>query len=46
VPDWQCLLADPKRLTMVKAAEHNDWADRVDKTWWREAISFLLGESR
>jgi alpha-beta hydrolase superfamily lysophospholipase len=39
-------LADPKRLTVVQAAEHNDWADRVDDTWWREAIAFLLGESR
>jgi uncharacterized protein len=38
-------LADPKRLTVVKAAEHNDWVDRVDETWWSEAISFLLGES-
>jgi alpha-beta hydrolase superfamily lysophospholipase len=39
-------LAGPKRLTVVKAAEHNDWVGRVDDTWWREAISFLLGESR
>jgi hypothetical protein len=46
VPDSQCLLADPQRLTVVQAAEHNDWADRVDDTWWREASAFLLAESR
>jgi pimeloyl-ACP methyl ester carboxylesterase len=39
-------LADPKRLTVFKAAGHNDWPARVDNTWWREAITFLLGESR
>jgi fermentation-respiration switch protein FrsA (DUF1100 family) len=38
-------LADPKRLTVVKAAEHNDWIGRVDDAWWREAIAFLLGTS-
>jgi hypothetical protein len=31
---------------VVKAAEHNDWIARVDDTWWREAITFLLGEPR
>jgi pimeloyl-ACP methyl ester carboxylesterase len=39
-------LADPKRLTVFKAVGHNDWTARVDDTWWREAIVFLLGESR
>lgn len=39
-------LAEPKRLTVIKAADHNDWLDHVDDAWWREAISFLLGESR
>jgi len=39
-------LAEPKRLTVLKAAEHNDWIARVDETWWREAITFVLGESR
>ena len=39
-------LADPKRLTVLKAAEHNDWIARVDDAWWRETTSFLLGESR
>jgi pimeloyl-ACP methyl ester carboxylesterase len=39
-------LAEPKRLTVLKAAEHNDWIARVDETWWREAITFVLGASR
>ena len=39
-------LADPKRLTVLKAADHNDWVARVDDTWWREAVTFLLGDSR
>ena len=39
-------LAEPKRLTVLKGAEHNDWIARVDETWWREAIDFVLGESR
>jgi len=39
-------LSDPKRLIVLKAAEHNDWVARVDDTWWREAVTFLLGESR
>lgn len=36
-------LAAPKRLTVVKAADHNDWVGYVDDAWWREAISFILG---
>ncbi|CAB3781296.1 hypothetical protein LMG28138_01166 [Pararobbsia alpina] len=39
-------LAEPRRLMVVKAAEHNDWIGRVDETWWREAIDFLLTPSR
>jgi pimeloyl-ACP methyl ester carboxylesterase len=39
-------LSDPKRLTVLKGAEHNDWPSRIDDTWWREATRFLLGESR
>jgi fermentation-respiration switch protein FrsA (DUF1100 family) len=35
-------LAGPRQLIVVKAAEHNDWIGRVDETWWREVISFLL----
>lgn len=38
-------LAEPRRLMVVKAAEHNDWIGRVDETWWRESISFLLTPS-
>jgi len=39
-------LSEPKRLTVLKGAEHNDWPGRVDDTWWREATGFLLGTSR
>ncbi|WP_028221117.1 alpha/beta hydrolase [Paraburkholderia oxyphila] len=39
-------LAEPKRLIVVKAADHNDWIGRVDETWWREALGFLLKPSR
>lgn len=39
-------LSDPKRLMVLKAAEHNDWIAHVDDTWWREATTFVLGESR
>ena len=39
-------LASPKRLTLFKGAGHNDWAASADDKWWREAITFLLGESR
>ncbi|WP_233805596.1 alpha/beta hydrolase [Paraburkholderia sp. HP33-1] len=38
-------LAEPRQLMVVKAAEHNDWIGRVDETWWREAIGFLLTPS-
>ncbi|NMG73623.1 alpha/beta hydrolase [Aromatoleum diolicum] len=38
-------LAAPKRLAVVKAADHNDWIEHIDDTWWREAIAFLLGDS-
>lgn len=34
-------LGDPKRLTRVAAAEHNDWITRVDDAWWREALGFV-----
>lgn len=36
-------LAEPKRLKLMSGAEHNDWIERVDESWWREAIQFLLG---
>lgn len=37
-------LSAPKRLAVIDAAEHNDWTLRVDATWWRNAMSFLLDE--
>ena len=39
-------LSQPKRLTMMKGAEHNDWPSRVDETWWRDIIAFLLATTR
>lgn len=36
-------LTSPKRLMVVRGAGHNDWFDRIDDLWWREAIDFLLG---
>ena len=41
---YESLLA-PKRLKVVSGAEHNDWLERVDENWWREAIQFLLDAS-
>jgi uncharacterized protein len=38
-------LSAPKRLEIVRGAGHNDWIERVDENWWREAIRFLLGAS-
>jgi len=38
-------LSAPKRLKVVSGADHNDWFERVDQNWWREAIQFLLGPS-
>lgn len=35
-------LAAPKQLKVIKGVGHNDWLDRVDETWWRAAIDFLL----
>lgn len=35
-------LAEPRRLSVLKAAGHNDWIDRLDEAGWREAINFLL----
>ena len=34
------------RLSVMVGAEHNDWPYRVDALWRRDAISFLLDESR
>jgi hypothetical protein len=38
-------LAGPKHLVVIKASDHNDWADRVDAVWWRTAIALALGET-
>ncbi|WP_087669297.1 alpha/beta hydrolase [Caballeronia humi] len=38
-------LPEPKKLTVVKAAGHNDWAGRVGEGWWRDTIAFLLVKS-
>jgi pimeloyl-ACP methyl ester carboxylesterase len=39
-------LEDPRRLTVVREADHNDWAEHVDETWWEEATNFLLSQPR
>lgn len=39
-------LGEPKRLEMIKGADHNDWFDRLDAGWWSRALDFLLGDSR
>ncbi|WP_437341768.1 alpha/beta hydrolase [Cupriavidus basilensis] len=36
-------LAAPRQLRVVPGAEHNDWFERVDGGWWRDAVRFLLG---
>jgi pimeloyl-ACP methyl ester carboxylesterase len=35
-------LPERKRLVVIAAADHNDWAFRVDEAWWREVMGFLL----
>lgn len=35
-------LPGPKRLVTVPGAGHNDWPDRVDAAWWRDALAFVL----
>jgi hypothetical protein len=27
---------------VMPGSEHNDWPDRVDAAWWRDAVGFLL----
>lgn len=36
-------LPGPKRLVVIGSAGHNEWLDRIDAAWWRDAIAFLLG---
>lgn len=35
-------LGQPKRLSIIAGADHNDWFLRVGDGWWRVAIDFLL----
>jgi pimeloyl-ACP methyl ester carboxylesterase len=39
-------LAGPKRLVVIADSEHNDWLERVDAAWWREALDFLVGDEK
>ncbi len=36
-------LPEPKRLTMVNGAEHNNWQAHLGDGWWTETVEFLLG---
>ena len=38
-------LPGPKRFVVVEGAGHNDWVEHLKDGWWREAVSFALGES-
>ena len=38
-------LSAPKRLNVVRGAGHNDWIERVNENWWRQAIQFLFDAS-
>nr|WP_144828394.1 alpha/beta fold hydrolase [Cupriavidus gilardii] len=31
-----------RQLRIVEGADHNDWFNRVDEEWWRQALAFLL----
>ena len=35
-------LPPPKRLVVMAGAGHNDWSLRVRRTWWQQALDFLL----
>jgi pimeloyl-ACP methyl ester carboxylesterase len=35
-------LSAPRKLTVVKGVDHNDWIGHVDEIWWREATDFLF----
>lgn len=39
-------LDSPKRLSIIADAGHNDWFDRLDEPWWRNAIDFLLAAAK
>ena len=38
-------LRGPKHLITIEGADHNDWPDRVDAAWWRNAMGVAMGES-
>ncbi|HNG39551.1 MAG TPA: alpha/beta fold hydrolase [Accumulibacter sp.] len=38
-------LPSPKRLSQIDKAGHNDWFYRLDDSWWRQALDFLLADS-
>lgn len=38
-------LPSPKRLAQIEQAGHNDWFDRLDTSWWRQALDFLLADT-
>lgn len=35
-------LAEPKRLWIIPAADHNDWMEHVDAAWWQSVTGFVL----
>jgi len=35
-------LTQPKRLLVIRGADHNDWQGFADAMWWRDAVDFLL----
>jgi len=37
-------LGGPKHLIVIEGTDHNDWPDRVDAAWWRDAVALALGE--
>jgi len=39
-------LGEPRRLSVIEGAGHNDWFDALDDAWWDQAVTFLLGSSR
>lgn len=38
-------LSEPRRFTVIEGADHNEWAERVNEAWWRDAMSFLLTQT-
>ncbi|NML18369.1 alpha/beta hydrolase [Azohydromonas caseinilytica] len=38
-------LEGPKRLLVIEGGGHNDWPERLDAAWWREALGAALDEA-